>query len=745
MYYFGHGIVLSSTLYQQSSSYAGTATSGRAFSGDVTRKFSLKQLRFSAGIASHRLNAQFNDTTRQRFAQFSPTNCESTQWGVVTTIFGPSDAIRKVARLNEWCLVVVADEKTNDELFLNVLLEKPDRIVYLSVERQRAMASSSLSGSAVREFVSAMPWSHCARKNIGYLFAIGHGARLVFDFDDDNELKVSGPIPCKQGIRRCTSIDVSSPPALSQCTGHASLFNPYPAMGASTSPSWPRGFPLEHIKSRAHGRCGNAKSTSVHTVSLSRVGTIQLLADNGPDVDAIFRLTQPLPFTFNSHESMMLPPGSYAPTNAHATLHTYDALWSTLLPVTVHGRVADIWRGYVAQRAFHDLGLAVVFAPPRINQTRTAYTDLVDMSAEQDLYLKSGALVRFLADQWKDDSTTLPARLEQLAVALYEREFIRVEDVYCTQKWISALLEVGYIFPAIKLPMQRVPLADVARDGKVIVMGQFNFIPCASCVETWSRAWATLTPNVDRYEIYAAVPNGTSSAYAETRAHIIRYRSDKGFYSPYINLADMIRMAAPDVRGVLYVHDDLLLTRSLLYRVGGTEWVTPFNITTRSGYVQRDGVVKSAGGGWSRKYARAIKRVAGDPRMEPYWITDRQGHRILSIGNGLSDMLYISISDADHTAAFLTLLDVFSKHKLFLEVAIPTAVLLMKQRYDIAVYSANLCDSYDWGSPSRGSDLPACAKNDGIEIVHPIKLGRSLSIWRAIFDNITRPMNDHMS
>ena len=57
----------------------------------------------------------------------------------------------------------------------------------------------------------------------------------------------------------------------------------------------------------------------------------------------------------------MLPPGMYAPTNAQATLHTYKALWAMLLPMTVHGRVSDIWRGYFAERsAFSPLRYDVV-------------------------------------------------------------------------------------------------------------------------------------------------------------------------------------------------------------------------------------------------------------------------------------------------------------------------------------------------------------------------------------------------
>ncbi len=39
------------------------------------------------------------------------------------------------------------------------------------------------------EFVDSLPWNSFGRKNVGYLFAIAHGAKVIWDFDDDNYLK----------------------------------------------------------------------------------------------------------------------------------------------------------------------------------------------------------------------------------------------------------------------------------------------------------------------------------------------------------------------------------------------------------------------------------------------------------------------------------------------------------------------------------------------------------------------------
>jgi hypothetical protein len=44
------------------------------------------------------------------------------------------------------------------------------------------------------DFVDLLPWQSFGRKNVGYLYAIARGAKVIWDFDDDNFLKfwVSG-------------------------------------------------------------------------------------------------------------------------------------------------------------------------------------------------------------------------------------------------------------------------------------------------------------------------------------------------------------------------------------------------------------------------------------------------------------------------------------------------------------------------------------------------------------------------
>lgn len=414
----------------------GSATSGNVFSGEPTRKFDI--------------NYQITTQSSRHVQHFGSTTCVSPQWAVVTTIFKPSAAIQKVASIPGWCVVIVADKKTPVHLYDTLRNNK--QIVYLSVEKQHQFAN--MPGN-IGDFVRSLPWNHFARKNVGFLFAIRHGAKVLYDFDDDNALTVNTILPYDNTYDQIVVMKVptfSLHNRASQKPKDLPVFNPYPLMGASTNTSWPRGFPMYQIKNTAVGWGVTLPKLvlPLTNVSLRNIGIIQILADHDPDVDAIFRLTQNIPFYFRAmsvQPSILLSPGVYTPTNAQATLHMYNALWGLFLPVTVHGRVSDIWRGYISQCIFKSINLSVVVSAPRVIQERNPHNYLADMAAEEDLYFKTDKMIEFLAYQWTDNATTVQAKLMNLAIALYEREYIEIDDVILYHKWIHVLENVGYTFP----------------------------------------------------------------------------------------------------------------------------------------------------------------------------------------------------------------------------------------------------------------------------------------------------------
>ena len=71
-------------------------------------------------------------------------------------------------------------------------------------------------------------------------------------------------------------------------------------------------------------------------------------------------------------------------------------------------------------------------ARPLVVYDRTHHRNLGDFKSEQDLYTKSEHLVKFLG-KWKGNAATLVGRIGELWIALYEHQFIEVEDVTLVQ------------------------------------------------------------------------------------------------------------------------------------------------------------------------------------------------------------------------------------------------------------------------------------------------------------------------
>ena len=111
--------------------------------------------------------------------------------------------------------------------------------------------------------------------------------------------------------------------------------------------------------------------------------------------------------------------------------------------------MSDIWRSYIAQRLFWDCGISLGFSSrPLVDQDRNPHDLLRDLSAEDDLYKRGEQLVEFLSS-WRSDAGDLASRLQELYIALYERDYIEEEDVVLIHMWLTNLASIGYEFPKL--------------------------------------------------------------------------------------------------------------------------------------------------------------------------------------------------------------------------------------------------------------------------------------------------------
>ncbi|VDI13997.1 Hypothetical predicted protein [Mytilus galloprovincialis] len=169
---------------------------------------------------------------------------------------------------------------------------------------------------------------------------------------------------------------------------------------------------------------------------------MQALANEQPDVDAIYRLTRKVPFNFSNtnKRALLIPRHSYTPFNAQATLWFSSSFDLMPLPVSVNGRVSDIWRSYIAQFFLHKKIFYLAFLPPCVLQQRNPHNILRDFNAEMDLYEKSNQLIEFLSSSEAKNLNTIREVYEQLFV----RNYIDISDLLFIQAWektLSPILE----------------------------------------------------------------------------------------------------------------------------------------------------------------------------------------------------------------------------------------------------------------------------------------------------------------
>jgi hypothetical protein len=326
---------------------------------------------------------------------------------VVTTIQPPTDCVRRLSQALGGVagrILVIGDRKGPAQFDL------PRSEFYSLADQQRLPF----------KLAPILPAGHYARKNLGYLLAIGRGAPCIYETDDDN-------MPGDTWQPR-------------QVYTHAhrvhgrSWVNVYRAF--TDEHIWPRGFPLERLT-----EAGGAPVVDLDTSAAEVYAPIQQgLADLAPDVDAVWRLTLDREFYFRPGPSLYLPPGAWCPFNSQTTWWWPVAYPLLYLPTHCSFRMTDIWRGFIAQRLLWELGHGLVFHGPEVIQQRNQHNLLRDFKDEVPGYLNNARLVQRLED----------LRLAAGAGAVGDNLIRCYED-----------LVAGGLFPADELPLVRAWVEDV--------------------------------------------------------------------------------------------------------------------------------------------------------------------------------------------------------------------------------------------------------------------------------------------
>jgi len=222
-----------------------------------------------------------------------------------------------------------------------------------------------------------LPTGHYCRKNVGYLEAFRRGADCIYETDDDN-----APLEC--WAPRSRSVEAR------RASG-GTWVNVYRLF--TDELIWPRGFPLNLV---------TGPETSRHDPAAPLVKVDapiqQGLADNSPDVDAVWRLILDREFFFDRRPSVFLPPGTWCPFNSQTTWWWPEAYPLMYLPSFCSFRMTDIWRSFIAQRCLWELGRGVVFHAAEVIQERNVHNLMRDFADEVPGYTGNEDIIRRLGD-----------------------------------------------------------------------------------------------------------------------------------------------------------------------------------------------------------------------------------------------------------------------------------------------------------------------------------------------------------
>ncbi|MCX6180924.1 MAG: STELLO glycosyltransferase family protein [Bacteroidetes bacterium] len=266
------------------------------------------------------------------------------------------------------------------------------------------------------ELAKITPTRHYSRKNLGYLIAIEKGAEEIVETDDDN-------------IPRAEFWNEKNREAKGNHFEDKGWVNVYKYF--TKEKIWPRGFPLEDL----HKEQPDLASCSVKTTSCP---IQQGLADENPDVDAVYRLTYPLPLNFEIKNRLLLGKNSWSPFNSQNTHWFKEAFPLLYLPSYCSFRMTDIWRSYVAQRIAWECGWSVLYHEPTVWQERNEHNLMKDFEDEIPGYNNNSRICKELGDlKLKAGKENICDNLLSCYQRLVDIEVIGKDEMTLLKAWIN--------------------------------------------------------------------------------------------------------------------------------------------------------------------------------------------------------------------------------------------------------------------------------------------------------------------
>ena len=311
---------------------------------------------------------------------------------IITTINKPTEAILKHIDNLEYDVIIVGDEKTPDY--------KDVHCIYLDIASQKKLFP---------ELSELLPYNHYCRKNIGYLYAIKKGYKIIYETDDDN-------VPIHLDIPSTTQMITE------QNNVWINIFKYF-----TKSHIWPRGFPLSLLKTEPNFILQDTdKKPSI----------INGLVENDPDVDALFRLICKDDIKWDKNKAVLVD-------NNVCVFNTQNTFWVNpelficlLIPCSVSFRYCDILRSIINNIILKKTNNYMMYTSPNVVQNRNEHNLINDFKSEYEMYIHNESILNTIENNL-ENITSVKELLFLIYNNLLLANIITQKDIDILQKWTS--------------------------------------------------------------------------------------------------------------------------------------------------------------------------------------------------------------------------------------------------------------------------------------------------------------------
>jgi hypothetical protein len=322
---------------------------------------------------------------------------------IITSIFEPTEAIKKFSKLENMKLIVVGDKKTPKN-WCN------KNTNFISVDDQEKMSFS---------LRRVLPYNHYSRKMIGYLVAMQNEASYIIDTDDDNIPKSNWHFPDIEGTYSTIPDNL----------GFVNIYQLY-----SSHKIWPRGFPLRFVNTNFH-------LDEKIRIANHKIGVWQGLADEDPDVDAIYRLIDNSFCYFKERDPIVLGKGTITPFNTQNTMIIRDLFPLLYLPTYVTFRFTDILRGLIAQPIMWLYDYHLGFTNATVIQKRNIHNYMNDFISEIPMFLNCEKVIEIVSSSISSNKSIVD-NLYNSYLALLKVKIVSENELLTLEAWINDIKNI---------------------------------------------------------------------------------------------------------------------------------------------------------------------------------------------------------------------------------------------------------------------------------------------------------------